>query len=432
MYVHLEIRTIPDNLIKLLHHLMNICDTVYLLCIQKQQGVLMVNPTIAHGFNSGSLARLWLHESLRVFGDRLVNDTDRSWFMLHLDATVSAHLHAKLEDLLLHLNNNITTATSGTTKTSATTAITTTAASAATVMPTSVSYSTLRKLFFGDYMKDGLIASKSYEEIRDVDVLQSRMTSALADYNGRSRRPMNLVMFMFAVEHVSRLSRLLKMPGGNALLVGVGGSGRQSCTKLAVHLADQQLFQIEISKSYGKLEWREDLKAVLKAAGTGERPVTFLFSDAQIKAESFVEDLSNMLSSGEVPNLFAADEKLALCEVVRAHAKRAFGNKQASDMTQPQLYSYFVTRVRANLHVVLAFSPIGGAFRDRLRKYPSIVNCCAIDWFTAWPQDALQAVAHKFLSDIPFDNKAEGDATRLALVRACQLFHDDVTTLRYT
>jgi dynein heavy chain, axonemal len=405
----------------------------------QQQGVLMVNPTVAHGFNSGTLARLWLHESLRVFGDRLVNDTDRSWFMLHLDATVSAHLHAKLEDLLLHLTNNNNTTTSTTTSTTsaitaANTALTT--APTTTVLPvmptttTAVSYSTLRKLFFGDYMRDGILTAKLYEEVRDVDTLQTRMTSALADYNGRSRRPMNLVMFMFAVEHVSRLARLLKMPSGNALLVGVGGSGRQSCTKLAVHLADQQLFQIEISKSYGKLEWREDLKAVLKAAGTGERPVTFLFSDAQIKAESFVEDLSNMLSSGEVPNLFAADEKQALCELVRAHAKRAFGNKQASDMTQPQLYSYFVTRVRANLHIVLAFSPIGGAFRDRLRKYPSIVNCCAIDWFTAWPQDALQAVAHKFLSDIPFDSKADGDATRLALVRACQLFHDDVTTLR--
>lgn len=48
------------------------------------------------------------------------------------------------------------------------------------------------------------------------------------------------------------------------------------------------------------------------------------------------------------------------------------------EMSQAELYAYFLTRVRANLHIVLAFSPIGEAFRDRLRKFPSLINCCAI------------------------------------------------------
>lgn len=52
-----------------------------------------------------------------------------------------------------------------------------------------------------------------------------------------------------------------------------------------------------------------------------------------------------------------------------------------AEFTPLALFNYFVSRCRDNLHILLCMSPIGDAFRNRLRQFPSLISCCTIDWF---------------------------------------------------
>ena len=363
------------------------------------QGIAMVHPY--DGFGPVNLVRLWCHEGARVIMDRLVNVDDQKWFMTLLDRLTQTHFNMDMSaNIIGHLNTD----PSGTPKSTA-------------------NLTAMRNLFFGNYMEiDAEHDKKKYIEALEPFKLVPLMEEYLEQYNSESKKPMDLVMFVFAVEHVSRIARVLAMPSGNMLLVGVGGSGRQSLTRLASFAADYSLKQVELSKNYTTTEWREDLKFVISSAGTGEKPFVFLFSDTQVKYESFIEDLNSMLNTGQVPNLFAFDERCTIIEDTRDLLKK--NNIQIKDMSESDLWDEFLVRTRANLHIVLAFSPIGSAFRERLRKYPSLINCCTIDWFYSWPADALVAVAQKFLANVNIEEQAKKQ-----VVQTCQFIHTNVREL---
>ncbi len=106
------------------------------------------------------------------------------------------------------------------------------------------------------------------------------------------------VLFEMALEHLTRILRLVRNPRGNALLVGVGGSGKQSLTKLATFCAGYTLFEITLTRSYNEAEFRNDLKTLYKLLG--ERHVVFLFTDAHVLEEGFLELINNMLTTGMV------------------------------------------------------------------------------------------------------------------------------------
>ncbi|XP_063485594.1 dynein axonemal heavy chain 2 isoform X3 [Symphalangus syndactylus] len=325
-----------------IHYLFNLRDISKVF-----QGMLRANKDF-HDTKS-SITRLWIHECFRVFSDRLVDAADTEAFM----GIISDKLGSFFDLTFHHL------------------------------CPSK------RPPIFGDFLKE----PKVYEDLTDLTVLKTVMETALNEYNlSPSVVPMQLVLFREAIEHITRIVRVIGQPRGNMLLVGIGGSGRQSLARLASSICDYTTFQIEVTKHYRKQEFRDDIKRLYRQAGVELKTTSFLFVDTQIADESFLEDINNILSSGEVPNLYKPDE----FEEIQSHIIDQARAEQVPESSD-SLFTYLIERVRNNLHIVLCLSPVGDPFRNWIRQYPALVNCTTINWFSEWPQEALLEVAEKYL-----------------------------------
>uniref|UniRef100_A0A8C4NK34 Dynein heavy chain n=1 Tax=Eptatretus burgeri TaxID=7764 RepID=A0A8C4NK34_EPTBU len=299
------------------------------------------------------MVRVWRNECVRVFHDRLVNETDQALVQDHLLSLLIEHFPEEVEE------------------------------------------ARQEPLLFGDYWAAlNIEETRTYEDLQDYENVRHFFQELLEAYNKSQKTPMNLVLFDYALEHLTRIHRLLRMHWGHAMLVGPPGCGHRSLTRLAAFTAGCQVFELPLSRGYCERVFREDLKKLYLQLGVDNKPTVFLINDSFIIEEGFLEHVNNMLTTGNVPALFSEEElEIALNELREEAGDAGVG------VRKKEVWQFFMRRCRDNLHVVFTTSPAGDLLRLRCRSFPGLVNNTGIDWFLPWPHEALLQVAQSFLGD---------------------------------
>ena len=204
------------------------------------QGILMVDSKKCK--EAITMVRLWIHECMRVFYDRLINTDDQAWFECLMAELATRHMgHSESREDMFEKGT----------------------------------------IIFCDFLKPGAEVT-FYEYAPDLAKVESLLDDCLEEYNVEHPTRMNLVFFRDAVMHTTRMSRILRQPRGNAMLVGVGGSGKQSTTRMAAHIAHMECLGIEINRGYGLENFREDFKKFMIRTGVEGLDTVFLFTDSQV------------------------------------------------------------------------------------------------------------------------------------------------------
>ncbi|PVD38438.1 hypothetical protein C0Q70_01053 [Pomacea canaliculata] len=322
------------------------------------------------------LVRLWLHESARVYRDKLVDLDD----IVMYDKTAKDVVKKTFEDVDEEV-----------------------------VFKEPVIYCHFA-LGIGD---------PKYMPVLNWESLNKVLIEALDNYN-ELNAAMNLVLFEDAMMHICRINRILESPRGNALLIGVGGSGKQSLSRLSASISSLDVFQITLRKGYSITDLKLDLAELYRKAGIKSVGIMFLMTDSQVADEKFLVLINDLLASGEIPGLFTDDQMEEVFNGVKSEVKQA-----GMDETRENCWSFFIDKVRRLLKVVLCFSPVGNTLRVRSRKFPAVTNCTSIDWFHEWPEQALISVSARFLED----NEYLSPDARTCISKFMSFVHSSVNEL---
>jgi hypothetical protein len=303
-----------------------------------------------------NLVRLWAHEGLRLFADRLVLRAERAWTDALIDRVAARHF------------GDAVAAPGG----------------AALARP----------ILFSKWL------SSRYESVQ-IDALREYVQARLKVFY-EEELDVPVVLFDEVLEHILRIDRVFRQPQGHALLVGVSGGGKTLLSRFVAWLGGLSVFTIKVNNRYTAEDFDDDLRSVMKRAGCNDEKICFIFDESNVLGSAFLERMNTLLAGGEVPGLFEGEEYTALMHQCKDAANRAGQLIDGHD----ELYRFFVAQVRRNLHIVFTMNPASGDFHNRSATSPALFNRMTMDWFGDWPDKAFQQVASEFTHTLDIDDAA--------------------------
>lgn len=182
-------------------------------------GVLLSVPEATEDLNS--MRRMWFHEVLRTYSDRLMEQQDKDWLLENIVQISEENMKLPIRELCDKYFET---------------------------KDQSVIESGLGKMMFCDFTNPKA-DTRNYLEVQDFDELVNVVDSYLVEYNNM-KKPINLIFFKYTIEHLSRICRIIKQSRNHAIILGQHGRGRQSLAKLAAHIVDREMFQVPIANNF--------------------------------------------------------------------------------------------------------------------------------------------------------------------------------------
>lgn len=296
------------------------------------------------------LVRIWAHEALRLFQDRLVAEEERKW-------TDEAVKRIALE-----------------------------------YFPTIEESKALGgPILFSNWLSKNYVPVER-EQLREF--VKARLKTFCEE-----EVDVPLILFNDVLEHVLRIDRVFRQPQGHLILIGVSGSGKTTLSRFVAWMNGLKVFQIKVHGKYSAEDFDDDLRDVLRRSGCKGEKICFIMDESNVLDSGFLERMNTLLANAEVPGLFEGDELASLMTACKEGAQR----QGLLLDSQEELYKWFTQQIIKNLHVVFTMNPPEDGLSSKAATSPALFNRCVLNWFGDWSDQALFQVGTELTHSVDLD-----------------------------